>query len=105
MVIRMIHSIHIPLRDVHAIVWPASHPEGSSIGILRVQGIYGTFGSYWNRHWGRFHAYITDHIKRIEIRLVDCSRVIVSPDDSFGFVEAARRAAEKSGTPLALEGV
>ena len=49
---------------------------------MRVDGIYGPFGSYWNKEWGRYHVFVTNHRKRVEIRLADDSRVIVSPDDS-----------------------
>lgn len=103
-VTRLVHSIRVPLGNIRAIALPATRAKGFSIGIFRVEGIYGTFGSYWNRHWGRFHVYITDYTKRVEIRLLNGSRIIVSPDDPSGFVLAIRQAAARSGVSITFEG-
>ena len=46
-----------------------------------------TFATYWNKTWGRYRAFVTDHSKRVEIWLADDSRVIVSPDDPGAFLQ------------------
>jgi hypothetical protein len=85
-------------------VSPATDPQGPSIGIARVEGIHGSFGTYWNRGWGRYRVYVTDQGNKVEVRLSDDSRVILSPDDPAAFLRAVRRAAAESGAEVAVGG-
>jgi hypothetical protein len=86
------------------VVSPATDRQGPSIGLARVEGIHGSFGIYWNRAWGRYRAYVTDQGKKVEVRLLDNSRVILSPDDPAAFLRAVRRAAAESGARVAVDG-
>ena len=48
-IIRLIGRKSIPLNAVREVIRPATSPAGFSIGLVRVEGIHGTFGSYWNK--------------------------------------------------------
>jgi len=103
-VVRPVRSKKIPLERLEAIAYPASLPDGWTIGLIRVEGIFGTFGIFWNRRWGRFHVFVTDHDKRVELVHADGSRFILSPDDPVGFVKAVEQAALRRGVPLSGHG-
>lgn len=85
-VLRAVGPKRIPIASVHIVVSPASRPAGSSVGLARVEGIYGTFGSYWNKGWGHYRVYVTNHENMVELVLDDGSRLIVSPDAPRDFV-------------------
>jgi hypothetical protein len=99
-VIRAIGRKRIPLEAVREVVSPATSPPGFSIGLARVEGIHGTFGSYWNKTWGRYQVFVTNHLNRVEVRLEDSSRVILSPDDPTAFLDAVRKAALELGITI-----
>jgi len=85
-VLRPAGSAAIVLSDVAEIRFPASRPPGAVIGLWRVEGLFGTQGTYWNRSWGRFRLYVTDDKNTVEILLRDGRRVLLSPDDPALFV-------------------
>ena len=87
-ILRPLGPIRVPLSEIVEVRCPASDPPGMTIGILRVHGIHGTFGSFWNREWGRYRAYVTNPRNRVELRLRGGDRLIVSPDDPEGFTSA-----------------
>lgn len=93
-ILRPVGPRRFPLRGLRQVVVPASTPEGSTIGLARVDGLHGRFGLYWNRNWGRFRVYITDPDKTIELRFEDIGRVIISPDDPGAFLRALHAAVE-----------
>ncbi|NIP25367.1 MAG: hypothetical protein GWO38_16505 [Phycisphaerae bacterium] len=99
-VIRAIGRKRIPLEAVRELVSPATSPPGCSIGLARVEGIHGTFGSYWNKTWGRYQVFITNHLNTVEVRLDGGSRVILSPDDPMAFIDAVRKAALELGITI-----
>jgi hypothetical protein len=99
-VIRAIGRKRIPLEAVREMLSPASSPPGFSIGLARVEGFHGTFGSYWNKTWGRYQVFVTNHLNRVEVRLEGGSRVILSPDDPMAFINAVRKAALELGITI-----
>ena len=99
-VIRALGRKRIPLEAVCEILSPATSPPGFSIGLARVEGIHGTFGSYWNKTWGRYQVFVTNHLNRVEVRLEGGSRVILSPDDPMAFIDAVRKAALELGISI-----
>jgi hypothetical protein len=99
-IMRLLLPRRIPLDTVREIVSPASEPPGLSIGLFRVEGIHGTFGSYWNKAWGRYRVYVTDERNQVEIRSHSGSRVILSPDDPAAFVSAVRLAGAADGLTI-----
>ena len=102
-VIRAIGRKRIALETVREIVSPATSPPGCSIGLARVEGIHGTFGSYWNKTWGRYQVFVTNHLNTVEVRIEGGSRVILSPDDPMAFIEAVRRAALELGITIEVQ--
>jgi hypothetical protein len=99
-VIRAIGQKRIPLEAVREILSSATNPPGFSIGLARVDGIHGTFGSYWNKTWGRYLVFVTNHLNRVEVKLEGGSRVILSPDDPMAFIAAVRKAALELGISI-----
>ena len=99
-VIRAIGRKWIPLEAVREVLSPASSPPGFSIGLARVEGIHGTFGNYWNKTWGRYQIFVTNHLNRVEVRLEGGSRVILSPDDPVAFIDAVSKAALELGITI-----
>ncbi len=101
-VLRPIGPKRFPLSDVREVISPASSPDGTSVGILRVEGMHGRFGTYWNRRWGRHRVYITDERTATEIRFADASRLLVSPTDPAAFLAAMRHKADVAGVPIQI---
>jgi hypothetical protein len=99
-VIRAIGRKRIPLEAVCEVLSPATSPPGFSIGLARVEGIHGTFGSHWNKTWGRYQVFVTNHLNKVELRLEDGSRVILSPDDPMAFIDAVRKATFERGITI-----
>ena len=99
-VIRAIGRKRIPLEAVRELLSPATSPPGFSIGLARVEGIYGTVGSYWTKTWGRYQVFVTNDLNRVEVRLEGGSRVILSPDDLMAFIDAVRKAALELGITI-----
>ena len=99
-IIRAIARKSIPLEAVRAILSPATSPPGFTIGLARVEGIHETFDSYWNKTWGRYQVFVTNHLNNVEVRLGDGSRVILSPDDPMAFIDAVRNAALELGISI-----
>ena len=104
LILRAVGPKRIPLRDVRQVVTPATTPERTGIGLYRVEGIHGSFGTYWNRTWGRYRVYVTDHTKAVEIRLANGSRVILSPHHPPAFLDTVRRAAAEAGAGVEVIG-
>ncbi len=99
-VIRAIGRKRIPLKALRDVVSPATRPPGFSIGLARVDGLHGTFGTYWNKTWGHYQVFVTNHLNNVELRLEDGSRAILSPDDPSAFVAAVRKAASECGVNI-----
>jgi len=89
-ILRPLGSGRIQLDTLREIRVPATHPPGMTIGQMRVQGLYGTFGSFWNKHWGKFYVYVTNQANTVELRLTNGSRIIISPDNPQAFVQAVQ---------------
>lgn len=82
------------------VVNPATDPPGSSIGVARVDGMYGTFGTFRNKIWGRYQVFVTNHLNKVEVRLRNGSRVILSPDDPRTFVAEISKIAVDHGITI-----
>lgn len=99
-VLRPVRPKRIPLHEIRQVVTPATDPQGPSFGLARVEGMHGSFGTHWNKNWGRYQVYITNQDNMVELRLADDSRVIFSPDVPEAFLRAVRLAAEESGARI-----
>jgi len=96
-VVRTVGPKRLPLEELRSVVRPATNPPGASIGLARVEGIHGRFGSYWNRSWGRYQVYVTNQSNAVELLFEDSHRVILSPDDPDAFISAVERTAFECG--------
>jgi hypothetical protein len=99
-VLRTILPRVIPLQGLSRITIPAETPPGFSLGLARVEGVFSTSGTYWNKSWGRFYLYLTNRLNSLELRLLDDTRILLSPDDPRGFVDAVEAAARKIGREI-----
>jgi hypothetical protein len=99
-IMRYLRPVRVSLDHLESAAFPAPSPPGFTMGVIRVVGIYGTFGIFWNRDWGLFRVFVTNQANRVELRLDNGSRAIVSPDDPGGLVEALRAARARAGLPF-----
>jgi len=102
LILRPLGSRRIQLETLREIRVPATHPPGMTIGLMRVQGLYGTFGSFWNKHWGKSYVYVTNQANTVELGLTNRSRLIISPDDPQEFVQAVKNVATAYGLNIQL---
>ena len=96
-ILRPLGSRRVQIKMLQQIHLPATHPPGVTIGLMGVQGLYGTFGSFWNKHWGKFNVYVTNQVNTVELGLTNGSRIIISPDDPQAFIQAVEHAAATYG--------
>jgi hypothetical protein len=89
-VLRPVGAKRFDKTEISAVHFPASHPPGFVIGLMRSEGFYGSWGLYWNKRWGRFRVFVTNDENRVEILFGDGRRLILSPDDPAAFVEHLR---------------
>jgi hypothetical protein len=101
-VLRPIGAKLVPLGELRELRTRADIPSGLTIGLARIQGIYGTFGSFWNKKWGRFQMYVTNSANMVEIILMDNTRLILSPDDKFEFVSTVGGVAAANSQAIAI---
>ena len=101
-VLRPIGAKLVPLGKLRELRTRAAFPSGLTFGLARVQGIYGTFGSFWNRKWGKFQMYVTNSANMVEIILIDNTRLIISPDDKLEFVSTVGGVAAANSLHIAI---
>jgi hypothetical protein len=87
---RPIRSKTIALSEVVGVDFPAARPPGNVFGLLRVEGLFGAQGSYWNKSWGRFRVFVTNDANTVEVRLASGERILLSPDEPERFVDDLR---------------
>jgi hypothetical protein len=92
----------LPYAEIRAVRANASYPTLFTVGILRAEGFFGSYGLYWNRPWGLFRVFVTDSRRLVEIVREDGSRVVVSPNDPHGFRDALMAKARESGAEIAF---
>lgn len=102
LVLRPVGPKRFPMREIRQARYPAEETDGASIGLVRVDGVHGRFGTFWSRKSGRYAAYVTNPDNRVELQLRDDIRVFVSPDDPEAFVQTLRLAVAESGTEPAV---
>ncbi|PIE28431.1 hypothetical protein CSA57_14040 [candidate division KSB3 bacterium] len=57
----------LPIDQIEKIHFPATTPPGFTAGLLSVAGVFGTFGISWNKSWGVYKEYVTNHVNRVEL--------------------------------------
>jgi hypothetical protein len=75
------------MAKVSTIHFPAARPPGNVWGLWRVDGIFGTQGTYRNRSWGKFRVFVTNERNTVEVLLKGGARVLLSPDEPEEFVK------------------
>ena len=91
-ILRHTRPLTIDMADLASIQFPASEPDGSVFGLWRLDGLFGSQGTYWNKSWGKFRAFVTNGENCVELLFKDGTRILVSPDDPIAFVEAVNAA-------------
>ena len=99
-ILRPFGSRKIRLESLREIRAPAGYPPGLTMGLFRIQGFFGTYGTFWNRDWGKFSVYVTNQANTVELLLENGSRVIVSPDDPQHFVREVCDTAKASSLDI-----
>ena len=64
------------VREYHHMANPLS---SFTIRLWGNGGLFAITGLFWNRPYGRFHAYITNQKKLVMVELQDGKKVIISP--------------------------
>ncbi len=88
--------------DLTAVHSEFEQPQGMTFGIFRSDGVFGTFGWYWNKSWGSFYVYVTDINKSLVLEFANHPRMVVSPDDKDIFIAALESATAANGRELKI---
>jgi hypothetical protein len=92
--------VSLPFETISAVKRPPDNPIGMVIRLLGVSGIFGEFGIYWNRNWGIFRLFVSNHQNRVELLMTNGSRVQLSPDQPNRFVADLIGASSRVGVPI-----
>jgi len=96
-VIRRIgRSLAIGFEQIGEIRRIDSKEIGLVIRVFGSGGFFGWFGRFYGRHLGWFTAWSSSGSDLVLIRLVDETRIVISPHPADGFLEAVRRARSAS---------
>lgn len=87
-IFRSIKPIMIPLKNIRSIMPITSKEMGFGLSAFVVGGFFGYFGKYVFKKQGAAWMYVTDQSKMLLIILADESQVVISPDDTEGFMKA-----------------
>lgn len=89
-VTRPIDGNSFSIAEVGEIRPGREQPPGATIGLARVDGFYGVFGTFWNRSWGKYYVYVTDAARIVQILFRDRRRLFLSPRDTERFLQALK---------------
>jgi hypothetical protein len=87
-IIRPMNSVHIPLYKIRSIMPVTTKELGFGLRAFGSGGFLGYFGVFYYRNYGRVMLYATDRSKMLLITLDNDRRIIISPDDTDGFMAA-----------------
>jgi hypothetical protein len=91
-VIQVGFSRTVPTEDIQSIV-PVSKPDiGVGIRAFGSGGFLGYLGKFWYSKLGFVTFYITDRNKMLLVTMKNGRKLMISPDDQVGFLEAFRQA-------------
>lgn len=102
-VLRSIGAIEWQIADIKTVRVPPIWPQSRAVAVMAMRGLFGTYGWFWNREWGTHRLYLTDLDKAIEIERANGQRIVVTPDDTRGFVSALETAARRAGAAIEIE--
>lgn len=81
---RLLWETPVDLRGLDLVRFDPASLKGS-IRLFGNGGLFSFSGVFWNRHLGRYRAFVTDHAKAVVLR-ISGRTVVVSPADPLGFV-------------------
>lgn len=84
-VTRPIGERKFPIAEIREIRSGSEQPPDGTIGLARVDGFYGVFGTFWNRSWGKYYVFVTDSARVVQILFRDRCRLFISPRDHEEF--------------------
>lgn len=87
-VVRPAGIVRFPLQSVRSMRLVTAKDLGFGIRTFGVGGFLGYFGRYRYQNIGAATLYVTDRSKMILITFADDRKIIISPDDTAGFVAA-----------------
>jgi len=82
---RMASDVDIPIRDIESIEFD---PDGMkrSLKVFGNGGVFGFYGKFWNRKYGKYRAFVTDLKKVVVIRTGE-NIFMLSPEEPEKFIE------------------
>lgn len=87
-IVRQVRPVTIPLGNIKGISSITSKELGPGVRALGSGGFLGYFGRFYYRDHGWITLYATDRSKMILLTLTNDRQIIISPDDTAGFVAA-----------------
>ena len=87
-IIRTVKPVHIPLYNIRSIMPVTTKELGYGLRALGSGGFLGYFGVFYYKNHGRITLYATDRSKMLLIILDNDRKIIISPDDTDGFMAA-----------------
>ena len=87
-VLRPAGPVRYPLQVIRSIAPVATKDLGFGLRTFGVGGFLGYWGRYRYQHIGAATLFVTDRSKMLLVTLADNRRIIISPDDTAGFLQA-----------------
>ncbi|MBS1643609.1 MAG: hypothetical protein JST36_01090 [Bacteroidetes bacterium] len=87
-VFRSIKPLVIPLKSILEVKPITTKELGFGIRTFGVGGFFGYFGKFLYKKHGSIWLYVTDRSKMLLVTLRDESQIMISPDDTAGFLNA-----------------
>jgi hypothetical protein len=78
---RLIGNVRIPLIDITEVQKIDKRALSGSIRTFGVGGLFGNFGKYYNRKFGRMTFYVTQNKNLLLIITKKGKKIVLSPDD------------------------
>ena len=87
---RMAGPVRFPLQAIRSITPVDAKELGFGLRTFGVGGFLGYWGRYRYQHIGAATLFVTDRSKMLLMTLADDRKIIISPDDTAGFMQAFR---------------
>ncbi len=94
-ILRPASTAKFPLHRIRSIRSVTTKELGFGIRTFGSGGFFGYFGKFYYRNIGHVTLYVTDRSKMLLIVLDDDKKIIISPDDTAGFMQAFQERMKK----------
>lgn len=88
---RPLKDLNMDLRQIESVLILEKGALKFSIRTFGVGGLFGNFGKFYNSQFGKMTWYATRMDRAVLITTVDGKKIVVTPDDSEGFVNQFER--------------